>query len=101
MLVRRHKFKRLLGASGVSALQVAERQARQRLHVLLVFLQNGSENFGGALKIASVQRLLGGCQNAGNVRLRLVAHNPVDERANGLLGWAPMKPSSGRPSRKA
>ena len=79
-LVGRHQAQRLLGALDIAALEIAARQARERRHVLRVLLQQHRVDFGGALQIAGLQRLVGCRQRGGRVHGRLLAQQALDER---------------------
>ena len=85
LLVGRHERDHLLGAVDVAGLQVAAGEAGERHRVLLVLLQHGSEDLGCGLHVAFLQRLLGGCQHGGDIRLGVLADEPVDEGADGAL----------------
>ena len=77
---------RLLGARHVAALEVALGEARQRGDVLRVLLQDGGIDFGRALQVARLQRLVGGLDGGGRVGRRLLAQQAIDERLDRALG---------------
>ena len=54
--------------------------------VLRILLQHGGVDFGRALQVAGLQRLVGGLEGRGRVHRRLLAQQAVDERLHRAFG---------------
>ena len=61
-------------------------QAGERGDVLRVLLQDGRVDFGRALQVAGLQRLVGGLERGRRVDRRLLAQQAVDEGLHRALG---------------
>ncbi len=85
-LIGRDERDHLFRARRISALQVAVRQTGKRRNILLILLQDGGIGLGSRLQVTRSERVLGSCEHTCEIRLGLLAEQPVDEGADRALG---------------